>query len=1118
MGKTTLLRRIRFAIEDDSELSKRWFPLTFPEEQYNITRMSDFWANCLDAFSDMLDEAGREEEAEQIDEAVKNLPDENEEQRARIALETLTAWAEREGKGLLLLLDNVDVILERLSKDQWELREILSHNNKLIFIGASATPIPATYKHEEAFYDFFQIHELRGLNIEETEAVLLKLAELRHTLHVAEIVKNDPARIKALRVLTGGNTRILVVLYQVLAQEKDGSVISELEQVLDLHTPYYKSIFEALPAQLQQIVGAMCLHWDPITAAELAALPTVRMETNAVSAQLDRLTREGVVEKAPTPTGEKLFYQVSERFFNIWYLMRASRRLRRKLIWLVDFLKIFYAPADLHNRAHRFLQAEPLARRAEMAFAYAHAVDEPALRHALEYEGIRSILKEGRCHHKAMGSMLDFEADDSELKSHAERIAELHRIQERVLQAKINWENCTAKDFWLRLGGSWALSLEEKKKIADKLETLSEQDINEELTNAERKQKRLLDLLLPAQIQSLMEAIRSGDMADLTDIEGADAAAIRLSSPILKAIARLESARKKRSSIATNEIEELRQIITLNKDSAYPWYELGIHLSENADLRIKAETHYRKALEFFPNHPHLWYGLGDLLSEHLERYDEAEAAYRKVVDIDPNFTWAWSKLGTILSTQPQRYAEAETFYRKAIEIDPYTPFHWHVLGNLQHELKQYDKAEESLRKAIEINPNFVLSWYSLGELLSVHLNRYDEAEAAFRKVNEIEPSFSLAWFELGRLLQHNLKRYSEAESAYQEAKKLAPTFTLIWNSLGDLLNYNLARYDEAKAAYHKVIEIDPNNFRAWYNLGILLHYRLDRPVEAEAAYQKAIEIDPNSNEVRHQLGNLLEPLQQFDKVEIIYRKAIEVNPNEEWAYVHLSKLLSAHFKRYDEAEAILREAIELNSNSAQLWDDLGNLLQYHLKRYDEAEIAYRNAVEISPKTDTALNSLAWFLFNVKKNNDEAEENARQAVALASDDVSILHTLACILVRQDKWEEAAPIARRFIVEGEEDFHARTWPEIITFFKEAAKTSHAPDAVKLLDDIGYEDRWRPLREALHAIAEGNDGPLLRVAPEIRLPAEELVAQLLPEGKKLESAIKPPRGKKPVRRRSI
>jgi len=164
MGKTTLLRRLRFAIEDDPMLSQRWLPLTFPEEQYNITRMSDFWANCLDALSDMLDERGREAEAEQLDEAVRNLPN-DEPQRSRVALDMLTQWAKRANKGLVLLLDNADLILERLNKHHWELREVLSHNDRLLFIGATSAPISAAYEYEGAFYDFFQIHELRGLNI-----------------------------------------------------------------------------------------------------------------------------------------------------------------------------------------------------------------------------------------------------------------------------------------------------------------------------------------------------------------------------------------------------------------------------------------------------------------------------------------------------------------------------------------------------------------------------------------------------------------------------------------------------------------------------------------------------------------------------------------------------------------------------------------------------------------------------------------------------------------------------------------------------------------------------------------------------------------------------------------
>src|SRR5262245_21604853 len=38
-GKTMLLRRLRYAIEDDAELYSRWLPLVFPEEQYNVSRL-----------------------------------------------------------------------------------------------------------------------------------------------------------------------------------------------------------------------------------------------------------------------------------------------------------------------------------------------------------------------------------------------------------------------------------------------------------------------------------------------------------------------------------------------------------------------------------------------------------------------------------------------------------------------------------------------------------------------------------------------------------------------------------------------------------------------------------------------------------------------------------------------------------------------------------------------------------------------------------------------------------------------------------------------------------------------------------------------------------------------
>ncbi len=88
--------------------------------------------------------------------------------------------------------------------------------------------------------------------------------------------------------------------------------------------------------------------------------------------------RQGLLEKADPGDSKKALYQVSERFFNIWYLMRASRRVRTKLRWFVEFLRVFFVPEELEHMAWKRLEG---SRRAsaihpweiETFFAYAIA-------------------------------------------------------------------------------------------------------------------------------------------------------------------------------------------------------------------------------------------------------------------------------------------------------------------------------------------------------------------------------------------------------------------------------------------------------------------------------------------------------------------------------------------------------------------------------------------------------------------------------------------------------------------------------------------------------------------------------------------------------------------------
>jgi DNA-binding MarR family transcriptional regulator len=330
-GKTMLLRRLRYAIEDDAELSAEWVPLVFPEEQYNLSQLSDLWRNCLDALIAMLERRGRVKEAEAIELRIEALPANDERLRAEAALELLVGWVKKEDRGLVLLFDNAELIFDRLKDYHSEISSALSAKNRLLFLGAATVPIEAISDSNGPFYNAFKIHELRGLNDEETRETLSALARMRRAPRVTELIGRDPARIRSLNLLAGGNLRTIVFIFQALAHGGDDSIRADLEQLLDQYTPLYKHRFESLSTQSQQVVDALALNWDPATAADLAE--KLRLETNAVSAVLNRLVKEGVVEKAPSPPGEKIFFQVAERFFNIWYLMRASRRLRKKLIW-----------------------------------------------------------------------------------------------------------------------------------------------------------------------------------------------------------------------------------------------------------------------------------------------------------------------------------------------------------------------------------------------------------------------------------------------------------------------------------------------------------------------------------------------------------------------------------------------------------------------------------------------------------------------------------------------------------------------------------------------------------------------------------------------------------------
>jgi len=812
-GKTTLLRRLAFAVEDDSALAATWMPLVFPEEQYNVASLGDFWLNCVDALSDALDRTGDRLASQALDSRVASVPTTGEE-RSRSALNLLLAEADRLGRRILLLVDNLDIVLDRLGEnEEWEFRRVISEERRLHIIGASSRVLETLYEHGRAFYDFFQIHELKGLDERETLSTLCQLAERSGNAEVLKLVRSQPGRIKALRVLTGGNPRTLLLLFKVLAQGPDGDVQRDLEQLLDEYTALYKARFEELAPQAQQVVDALAIHWDPLTAADLTELLSP-LGVNQVSAQLKRLEDFGVVEKTPWFGEKKNAFQIAERFFNIWYLMRASRRVRRKLLWLVKFLETWFDREELNARARGFLDQDPEAlgreRYAEMALAYSQAVMDTHLQRSLESAGLHAVLDDG------VGRLIDYSDFPSELQDKKERIQQLRELRERTCNLNIDWDGIEPTEFWRLLGGSPNFSLGDKARIVEQLPSVTLNDLHQLHGKLLGFTRRMSSVFREsADVARLQEALAGGEIADVYDSENTVALAKRYGLNWLP--------------------------FTAVRTRVDPF----LHDEELSEGEIKTAESALRTLAREPGFElQGWTGLGLFLQQRLWRFDEAEEAIRRAIEAAPQSAYSWNCLGLLLKESPKRYDEAEGAFRRSVELDPKAAWTWNSLGIfLQNQVQRYDEAEQAYRRATELDPQFAQAWNSLGLLLRGPLKRYGEAERAFRHSIELDPQFSVPWCGLGLLLLDSPKRYDESEQAFEHAIELDPQAFFAWNGLGILFQHYLDRQEEAAQAYRHAVEINPQLPLVWSSIGELLELLPGRQQEAAEASLRAFEID-----------------------------------------------------------------------------------------------------------------------------------------------------------------------------------------------------------------------------------------------------------------------------------
>ena len=352
MGKTTLGLRLLQEIRERPDLASIWQPVPFPEESYNITDLANFWIAALRHLSCATGDNRWEGKADAL------RQDESDGQRqAEYALASLLDYCEDNGKRLILFVENLDLVFGQL-RDEREvhaLRATLIEHPEIMVIGSANAVFDAIRSHGQPFYEFFRLISLRGLNQKECSQLLESLVAADGTTDLAKNIDQERGRLEAIRHLTGGNPRLLVLACRMLIESPLGSAFEDLERLIDEQTPYFKANIEALPIQARGVFHCLAEAWVPLLAKEVSA--AAKLSSSHASAQLRQLKEKGYVREIHLRDEKRPRYEVADRFYNIYHVLRFSRSGRERLARLVGFLHDLFGATALRSLYPTTLEA-----------------------------------------------------------------------------------------------------------------------------------------------------------------------------------------------------------------------------------------------------------------------------------------------------------------------------------------------------------------------------------------------------------------------------------------------------------------------------------------------------------------------------------------------------------------------------------------------------------------------------------------------------------------------------------------------------------------------------------------------------------------------------------------
>ena len=334
-GKSTVIRMVVLRIKQDVALSLAWLPVVFPEEQFEVTSLRDLLATTLR----ILAAQGIPESALWSE---KVAAEANDEQSLQLAITALRSISRAQKKRLILFVENLNLLLEESITDQEKgtLRRLLMTDPFMLMIGSAVHVLASLINYDEAFFNYFAAVRLQRLDADGVFELLRRRAVYDGNQPFLAAFAQFRPRIRAIVQLSGGNPRLVLMLYELLSQQRVSGIVEQLRQLVDELTPLLKDEVEHLAPQQRKIIHALMEKGGTAQPADLVTL--TRLPLGTVTSQLRRLKDAQFVELLGGGKGRRASYTVPDQLFKIWYEMRYLRKNRRRIEMFVEVLRAWF--------------------------------------------------------------------------------------------------------------------------------------------------------------------------------------------------------------------------------------------------------------------------------------------------------------------------------------------------------------------------------------------------------------------------------------------------------------------------------------------------------------------------------------------------------------------------------------------------------------------------------------------------------------------------------------------------------------------------------------------------------------------------------------------------------